>query len=194
MPIASPPITYRLDRPGCSGIACGPHLSIRNPGNLEQALPSGSTGAICVRGLPTFQGYEVSPDINVPLDTSAFTSEGWFDSGDMGHMDSDGYLFITGRSKEIINKGGEVISPFEVEEAIVTAAKRYVKVSHRLCGISETVQVLGPDNACVRDRARCSARDHWRCYCSCPGKAAGRARSTARFITVGLFNSNSPLF
>ncbi|KAJ7753545.1 acetyl-CoA synthetase-like protein [Mycena metata] len=129
MPIASPPITYQLDRPGCSGIACGPYLSIRDPSNLENAFPADKTGAICVRGLPTFQGYEVSPDINVPLDTSAFTSEGWFDSGDMGHMDSDGYLFITGRSKEIINKGGEVISPFEVEEAIMTAAKRYVKTT-----------------------------------------------------------------
>ena len=41
---------------------------------------------------------------------------------------SDSYLFITGRSKEIINKGGEVISPFEIEEAIVTAAKDYVEV------------------------------------------------------------------
>ncbi|KAJ7127673.1 AMP-dependent synthetase and ligase [Mycena epipterygia] len=129
MPIASPPVTYQLDRPGCSGIACGPYLSIRDPSNLENAFPADKTGAICVRGLPTFEGYEVSPDINVPLDTSAFTSEGWFDSGDMGHMDSDGYLFITGRSKEIINKGGEVISPFEVEEAILTAAKRYVKTT-----------------------------------------------------------------
>ncbi|KAJ7663603.1 AMP-dependent synthetase and ligase [Mycena rosella] len=129
MPIASPPITYKLDRPGCSGIACGPYLSIRDPSNLEKAFPADKTGAICVRGLPTFEGYEVAPDINVPLDTSAFTSEGWFDSGDMGHMDSDGYLFITGRSKEIINKGGEVVSPFEVEEAIVTAAKRYVKTT-----------------------------------------------------------------
>ncbi|KAJ7732272.1 acetyl-CoA synthetase-like protein [Mycena olivaceomarginata] len=129
MPIASPPITYQLDRPGCSGIACGPYLSIRDPSNLERALSADKTGAICVRGLPAFQGYEVSPDINVPLDTSAFSSEGWFDSGDMGHMDEDGYLFITGRSKEIINKGGEVISPFEVEEAIVTAAKRYVKTT-----------------------------------------------------------------
>ncbi|KAJ7869391.1 AMP-dependent synthetase and ligase [Mycena leptocephala] len=129
MPIASPPITYQLDRPGCSGIACGPYISIRDPSNLENAFPMGRTGAICVRGLPTFEGYEVSPDITVPLDTSAFTSEGWFDSGDMGHMDSDGYLFITGRSKEIINKGGEVISPFEVEEAIVTAAKYYVKTT-----------------------------------------------------------------
>ncbi|KAJ7212625.1 AMP-dependent synthetase and ligase [Mycena pura] len=129
MPIASPPITYNLERPGCSGIACGPYLSIRDPADLERALPADKTGAICVRGLPTFEGYEVSPDRRVPLDTSAFTREGWFDSGDMGHMDADGYLFITGRSKEIINKGGEVISPFEVEEAVVTAAKGYVKTT-----------------------------------------------------------------
>ncbi|KAJ7263785.1 acetyl-CoA synthetase-like protein [Mycena rebaudengoi] len=146
MPIASPPVTYQLDRPGCSGIACGPYLSIRDPRNLERAVSPYKTGAVCVRGLPTFQGYEVSPDIAVPLDTSAFTSEGWFDSGDVGHMDTDGYLFITGRSKEIINKGGEVISPFEVEEAIMTAAKAYVKttlafgVEHDL--LQETIGVV----------------------------------------------------
>ena len=90
MPIASPPLDYKLDRPGCSGIACGPHLSIRNPGNLEQELPRDVTGAVCVRGAPTFEGYEGSPDFNIPLDNSMFTSEGWFDSGDMGFLDKDG--------------------------------------------------------------------------------------------------------
>lgn len=129
MPIASPPTTYQLERPGCSGIACGPYLSIRDPSNIERELPRGKTGAVSVRGLPTFDGYELTPDINAPLDTSAFSTEGWFDSGDMGYMDNDGYLFITGRSKEIINKGGEVISPFEVEEAITTAARDHVKVN-----------------------------------------------------------------
>ncbi|KAJ7617827.1 acetyl-CoA synthetase-like protein [Roridomyces roridus] len=129
MPIASPPTSYRLERTGCSGIACGPHLSIRDPSNIERALPTGSTGAICVRGLPTFQGYEVDPNPDAPLDVSAFSSEGWFDSGDVGHLDTDGYLFVTGRSKEIINKGGEVVSPFEVEEAVVTAARGYVKTA-----------------------------------------------------------------
>lgn len=127
MPIASPPTNYQLDRPGCSGVACGPDLSIRDPFDRERELPVGQTGAVSVRGLPTFSGYETSTDPFEPLDTSAFSSEGWFDSGDMGHMDADGYLYITGRSKEIINKGGEVISPFEVEEAIMQAAKDRIK-------------------------------------------------------------------
>jgi len=90
MPIASPPNDYQLERPGCSGIVCGPELSIRDSKNSETQLSSGEIGAICVRGFPLFDGYEVSPDINVPLDRSAFSSDGWFDSGDMGHIDEDG--------------------------------------------------------------------------------------------------------
>ena len=92
MPIATPPTSYKLDRPGCSGIACGPNLSIRNAQNIEREMAVGQSGAVCVRGLPTFEGYEVSPDMAVPLDTSAFSSEGWFDSGDVGYMDQDGYV------------------------------------------------------------------------------------------------------
>ncbi|KAI0338447.1 acetyl-CoA synthetase-like protein [Trametopsis cervina] len=129
MPIASPPTTYQLERPGCSGIACGPYLSIRDPLDLERELTTGQTGAVCVRGIPTFTGYETVADRSVPLDRSAFSTEGWFDSGDCGYMDKDGYLFITGRSKEIINRGGEVISPFEIEEAILIVAKSRVNTT-----------------------------------------------------------------
>lgn len=127
MPIASPPTSYKLERPGCSGIACGPYLSIRDPLDLERELPRGQTGAVSVRGLPTFVGYEKEGTRN--LDKSAFSSEGWFDSGDCGYMDKDGYLYITGRSKEIINRGGEVISPFEIEEAVLIVAKDRVKMT-----------------------------------------------------------------
>ena len=90
MPIASPSKDYQLERPGCSGIACGPELSIRDSRNPEKQLSSGEIGAICVRGSPLFDGYEVSPDINVSLDRTAFSSDGWFNSGDMGYMDDDG--------------------------------------------------------------------------------------------------------
>ena len=131
MPIASPLPSYQLERPGCSGIACGPHLSIRNPANIDEELPVGKTGAVCVRSFPTFEGYEVSA--NGPLDTSAFSKDGWFDSGDCGQMDADGYLYITGRSKEIINKGGEVISPFEIEEAVLSVARDRVEATLAFC-------------------------------------------------------------
>jgi hypothetical protein len=75
MPIASPLTSYKLDRPGCSGIACGPHVSIRDPFDKERELPCGQTGAVSVHGLPTFDGYEVSPEYNGLLDKSAFSSK-----------------------------------------------------------------------------------------------------------------------
>ena len=90
MPIATPSTNYNLNRSGCSGVACGPHLSIRDPRDLENQLDVGATGAVCVRGIPTFEGYEISPDLHAPLDRSTFSGEGWFDSGDIGYMDADG--------------------------------------------------------------------------------------------------------
>ena len=118
MPISSPSVSYRLERPGTSGQACGPEVSIRDP-NTGAALPALAPGAICVRGPPVFPGYLPDDGSSVPVAPPCLGG-GWFDTGDVGHLDGDGYLFITGRSKEVINRGGEIISPVEVEEALAT--------------------------------------------------------------------------
>lgn len=120
MPISTPPIDYSLDRPGTSGISVGPEMAILDWAGSR--LGPSLVGRICVRGNPLFAGYLVDGKI----DNSVFTADGWFDTGDLGFIDEDGYLFITGRSKEVINRGGEIISPFEIEEAIMTAANSQI--------------------------------------------------------------------
>ena len=119
MPITSPPSTYRLDKTGTSGVAVGPELAILNTTTLVPLLP-GEEGTICVRGEPCFRGYGkiATDDSDEATTPETFLEGGWFNTGDLGYMDEDGYLFITGRSKEVINRGGEIISPMEVEESV----------------------------------------------------------------------------
>ncbi|KAL5333336.1 hypothetical protein BJX70DRAFT_381365 [Aspergillus crustosus] len=116
-PIAAPEKNYDLGRVGTSGRAVGPDVAILD--GLGGTVSAGVTGRICVRGFPVFPGYLRAEG----LDTSVFDAAGWFDTGDLGHLDNEGYLFITGRSKEVINRGGEIISPLEVEDAILSAAR-----------------------------------------------------------------------
>ncbi|KAJ5683632.1 NRPS-like protein biosynthetic cluster [Penicillium macrosclerotiorum] len=119
MPIAAPPKHYALDRHGTSGRIVGPEVAILT----DQGTPVARCemlGHICVRGSPAFEGY-LTPDGQ--LDTSAFDADGWFDTGDLGYLDVDNYLYITGRSKEVINRGGEIISPVEVEDAVLASAR-----------------------------------------------------------------------
>ena len=118
MPISTPPIDYKLDRPGTSGVDVGPEISILD--GADNNLPCRTNGRIAVRGSPLFPGYLKSGRI----DRSCFNKNGWFDTGDMGYLDGDGYLYVTGRNKEVVNRGGELISPLEVEEAIMIAASR----------------------------------------------------------------------
>lgn len=118
MPISTPPIGYTLDRPGTSGMSAGPEIAVLDSGGGRIVAPQ-AVGRIAIRGAPVFSGYLRDGE----MDRSPFTEDGWFDTGDLGYLDSDGFLFITGRSKEVINRGGELISPFEVEDAIVSAAK-----------------------------------------------------------------------
>lgn len=102
----------RRRKAGSVGIAAGPEVSIMD--EAGKRLPAGETAEVVIRGANVTQGYENNPSAN----KSAFT-DGWFRTGDQGFLDADGYLFITGRIKEIINRGGEKIAPREVDEALM---------------------------------------------------------------------------
>ena len=110
--ICSNPLPPRVRQPGSVGVAAGPEVAIMD--EAGHLLPAGERGEIVIRGRNVTAGYERNPEAN----RQAFC-RGWFRSGDQGRLDEEGYLFITGRLKEIINRGGEKISPREIDEVLL---------------------------------------------------------------------------
>ena len=99
-------------KPGSVGQGTGVSLAILDKHGND--LPTGSRGEVSIKGPNVFGGYEENPEANA----TSFTG-GWFRTGDEGFLDSDGFLTLTGRIKELINRGGEKISPREVDEALL---------------------------------------------------------------------------
>ena len=104
------PLPPRPRKAGSVGVAVGAEVAIWM---RSGTLPAGATGEVVVRGPSMMQGYD-----NAAANRSAFT-DGWFRTGDQGYMDAEGYLFITGRMKEAINRGGEKIAPQEVDDVLM---------------------------------------------------------------------------
>ena len=110
--MASSPLPPGKRIPGSVGIAAGPEVAIMDAtGNIVAA---GEIGEIVIRGENVTLGYENNDKANA----EGFT-DGWFRTGDQGTMTADGYVTLTGRLKEIINRGGEKISPREVDEVLM---------------------------------------------------------------------------
>lgn len=103
-------------KPGTVGCAAGPEVAIMSESGPE-LLNQGETGEVVIRGDNVTAGYENNDKANA----ECFVA-GWFRTGDQGVMDEDGYLTITGRLKEIINRGGEKISPREVDDILMDHA------------------------------------------------------------------------
>jgi acyl-CoA synthetase (AMP-forming)/AMP-acid ligase II len=106
------PLPPGVVKPGSVGVAAGIEVTVLDEANHE--LPPGRRGEVAIRGATVVDGYENNPAAN----EAAFTA-GWFRTGDEGMLDDDGYLFLTGRLKEQINRGGEKISPLEVDEVLL---------------------------------------------------------------------------
>src|SRR5579863_7023863 len=98
-------------KPGSVGRSSGATIGIVDEsGNL---LPPDCEGEVVMSGAPVMAGY-----LNNPIANREAFIKGWFRTGDLGRLDQDGDLFITGRLKEIINRGGETVSPLEIDAAL----------------------------------------------------------------------------
>lgn len=110
--MTSNPLPPAVHKPGSVGRGTNVDVAIMD--EACHLLPTGTPGEVVVRGPNVTRGYHNNPEANA----AAFTN-GWFHTGDRGILDADGYLALVGRIKELINRGGEKISPLEVDAALL---------------------------------------------------------------------------
>ena len=127
--MASNPLPPGARKAGSVG--CGTAVEIAILDKAGEVLPQGEIGEVSIKGPNVFDGYEGNAEANA----ESFTN-GWFRTGDQGYLDSEGYLTLVGRIKELINRGGEKISPREIDEALLT----HPAVAEAVCfGIADRV-------------------------------------------------------
>lgn len=112
--MTSNPLPPAEHKPGTVGLGQGVDVAIVGGDGAE--LPQCTEGEIAIRGANVTRGYLN----NAAANASSFTPQGFFRTGDQGHKDKDGYIVITGRIKELINRAGEKISPIEIDNAIAS--------------------------------------------------------------------------
>ena len=103
--------------PGSVGIGQG--VEVRILDQIGKMVPQDFEGEICIKGENVTKGYLNNPEAN----KASFTKDGFFRTGDQGKQGKDGYVIITGRIKELINKGGEKISPVELDNVVAQNSK-----------------------------------------------------------------------
>ncbi|KAL5630353.1 hypothetical protein BROUX41_000225 [Berkeleyomyces rouxiae] len=132
--MTSNPLPPAQRKPGSVGVGQGVEVKILNDAGEE--VPQGTEGEICIKGENVTSGYLN----NATANATAFAKNGFFRTGDQGKLDEDGYVIITGRIKELINKGGEKISPIELDNVLT-----------RHAAVSEAVSFAIPDEMYGQD-------------------------------------------
>lgn len=145
--MASNPLPPGVRKSGTVGIQAGPKITILD--EFGEQKGRGIEGEICIQGPNVMMGYEANPESN----TNAFIN-GWFRTGDQGYLDDDGYLTITGRLKEIINRGGEKIAPLEVDEVLMQYPSVLQAISfaipHEKLGEDLAAAIVPQDGATIK--------------------------------------------
>lgn len=111
--ITSTRLPPAINKPKSVGFTCGPEVRIL--GSKGETLPPNEIGEIAIRGANVFSGYENDTGAN-----QLSFRDGWFLTGDIGFLDAEGELFLTGRFKQLINRGGEKVNPQEIDDALLT--------------------------------------------------------------------------
>ena len=148
--MTSNPLPPKKQKPGFVGIPAGPEVCIMD--EKDKILDQGETGEVCIKGDNVTLGYDNNPEAN----KNSFTNK-WFRTGDQGYFDQNGYLKISGRLKEIINKGGEKISPLEVDNVLMD----HPLIEQAVCFGYED-KMLGEDIAAaiiIKEGKNCSETD-----------------------------------
>jgi acyl-CoA synthetase (AMP-forming)/AMP-acid ligase II len=159
--MASNPLPPRAQKPGSVGVAAGPEVRVAHEAE-DRLLPMDAVGEVVISGPNVTPGYEGAPEANAK---AFFEAEGrrWFRTGDQGAFDADGYLRLTGRLKEIINRGGEKVSPLEVDACLmdhpavaqcVTFALPHPRLGEEVAAAVVLREGLAATEAEIRDFAR----------------------------------------
>ena len=137
--MASNPLPPGARKAGSVGVGTAVEIAILD--ETGNQLPPDTVGEVSIKGPNVFAGYEGNTEANA----ESF-SNGWFRTGDQGYLDADGYLALVGRLKELINRGGEKISPREIDETLLT----HPAVAEAVCfGIADRVYGEGVAAAVV---------------------------------------------
>ena len=121
-------------------------------------LPVGQQGELCIRGTCVTKGYLNKPEAT----KAAFDAEGWFHSGDVAYMDTEGYAYIVDRKKDMINVGGEKVFPSEVEDMMLSHAKIKDLV---IVGIPHDLKGEAPKAFIVLREGETATEEEIRAYC-----------------------------
>ena len=197
--MASNPLPPGTQHPGSVGPAAGAEIAVMD--EAGRLLARGVVGELVVRGETVTTGYEANPDANA----SAF-ADGWFRTGDQGYVDDDGYVHLTGRLKELINRGGEKIAPREVEEALLrhpaVAQAVAFAVPHRRLGEEVAAAIVLRDGArATPDELRRQASDtlayfkvprHVAIVAEIPKGATGKVQRRGLAQALGLTERTGP--